>query len=164
MNRHQAVSYRRSSSFLREDPNPQAITKNQLLPSNRKPNITMRNTILSTGLAALLPATAFAALPTPVHQWTFDTDGSDSGSGGIEYQGAPQGDCRFETGSGSITLELPPDLSMEVNLDTGTGSLDVGYDVAGTVSRKEVRGVIGDGSHGSIRAHTGAGSIHLVRH
>jgi hypothetical protein len=86
----------------------------------------------------------------------------DSGSGSIAYQGAPAGDCRFETGSGSITLELPADLSMEVQLDTGSGTIDAGFDVVGTVSRKEVEGVVGDGSQGSIRAHTGAGSIDLI--
>jgi hypothetical protein len=86
-----------------------------------------------------------------------------TGSGSIEYQGTPQGDCRFVTGSGRITLMLPAELNMEVELDTGSGDIDVDFDVDGQVTRREVKGVIGDGSQGSIYAHTGSGSIDLIR-
>jgi DUF4097 and DUF4098 domain-containing protein YvlB len=87
----------------------------------------------------------------------------ETGSGNLRYQGAPSGDCRFETGSGSITLEVPDDVSMDVDLETGSGDIDLGFDVAGQVSRRDVRGTIGDGSQGSLRAHTGSGNIDLVR-
>jgi DUF4097 and DUF4098 domain-containing protein YvlB len=87
----------------------------------------------------------------------------DTGSGQISYQGTPQGDCRFETGSGGIILALPGDLNMELDLETGSGHVSVDYEVAGQVSRQQVKGVVGDGSRGSIRAHTGSGHIELVR-
>jgi hypothetical protein len=87
----------------------------------------------------------------------------DTGSGSIEYQGTPEGDCRFETGSGRIRLTLPADLNMEVDLDTGSGDIDVEFDVAGRVTRRDVDGKIGDGSQGSIYGHTGSGSIDLIR-
>jgi hypothetical protein len=86
-----------------------------------------------------------------------------TGSGGIEYEGTPQGDCRFETGSGGIELRLPATLNVAVDLSTGSGSIDVGYDVSGQVSRNKVKGTIGAGGQGSIYAHTGSGSIDLEK-
>jgi DUF4097 and DUF4098 domain-containing protein YvlB len=87
----------------------------------------------------------------------------DTGSGSIQYEGKPEGDCRFDTGSGSITLLLPEELNVEVELDTGSGDIDLDYDVDGRVTKREVEGVIGDGSRGSIHAHTGTGGIDLRR-
>jgi hypothetical protein len=87
----------------------------------------------------------------------------DTGSGSIRYQGSPSGECRFETGSGSITLELPDDLSVEIDLATGSGDIDVQFDVAGQVRKREVKGTIGDGSQGSIDAQTGSGDIDVIR-
>jgi hypothetical protein len=87
----------------------------------------------------------------------------DTGAGSIDYEGSPWGDCRFETGTGGITLALPPDLSAEIDLHTGIGTVIVAYDVAGTVSRQAVRGTIGSGEQASIYAQTGAGSIDLIR-
>jgi len=85
----------------------------------------------------------------------------DSGAGSITYQGTPQGDCRFESGAGSITLVLPAAPDVEVDLDTGMGSIDVGCDVEGRITRKEVEGVIGSGDQGKIVAVSGVGSIDL---
>jgi DUF4097 and DUF4098 domain-containing protein YvlB len=87
----------------------------------------------------------------------------DTATGSITYEGAPQGECRFETGSGSIKLWMPADLAMEVELETGSGTIEVEYEVAGRVTKREVQGVIGDGSQGSIYAHTGSGGIDLQR-
>jgi hypothetical protein len=87
----------------------------------------------------------------------------DTGAGGIDYQGTVQGDCSFRTGAGSIRLVLPAELNVEVDLDTGMGSVDVEYPVVGQVSRREVRGVIGTGDEGRLEAHTGTGSIDLLR-
>jgi hypothetical protein len=87
----------------------------------------------------------------------------DLGAGQIIYEGAPAGECRFHTGAGEIVLRLPADLNAEVDLSTGIGSVNVDYRVDGQVSTSQVRGVIGDGSQGSIYAHTGAGSIEVYR-
>lgn len=83
----------------------------------------------------------------------------DTGSGSIDYQGSPQGDCRFETGTGSITLRLPENLAADVDLHTGVGTITVGYAVEGQVSKRDVEGTISRGDEASIYAHTGAGSI-----
>ena len=87
----------------------------------------------------------------------------DSGSGSLTYEGDPEGECRFETGSGSITLRMPADLNMEVDLETGSGTITTDFAVEGQTRKDEVRGSIGRGDEGSIRAHTGTGSIQVVR-
>lgn len=87
----------------------------------------------------------------------------ETGSGGIDYEGAPRGDCTFSTGSGGIELTLPADVSVEVDLSTGSGSIDSEFQVAGQVDRRKVRGTIGTGKQGYIVAHTGSGSINLER-
>ncbi len=88
----------------------------------------------------------------------------DSGSGSIEYAGSPRGDCRFQTGSGSITLILPSDLDMAIDLQTGSGQVEVSHEPAGpiTASKGEVKGVFGSGEDGSIWARTGSGDIRLA--
>jgi hypothetical protein len=43
------------------------------------------------------------------------------------------------------------------------GNVDVDFAVDGQVARREVRGVIGSGAQGTIYAHTGTGSIDVVR-
>lgn len=88
----------------------------------------------------------------------------DTGSGSIDYMGAPEGDCRFSTGTGSVTLRLPADLSATVDLHTGSGSIEVGFAVDGQVSKRDVEGVIGDGAQVSIYARTGSGSIDLLHY
>ncbi|HSR30567.1 MAG TPA: DUF4097 family beta strand repeat-containing protein [Anaerolineae bacterium] len=87
----------------------------------------------------------------------------DTGAGSIRYQGTPQGECSFETGAGNITLALPADVNVQVDLGTGVGNVDVGFVVDGQVSRQSVQGVIGSGAQGTIYAHTGAGNIDVVR-
>lgn len=82
-----------------------------------------------------------------------------TGAGTIQYQGTPSGYCSFETGAGEIRLRLPADPDVRVDLNTGLGSIDLGYDVDGSISPREVRGIIGDGSRGSIFAGTGLGQI-----
>jgi DUF4097 and DUF4098 domain-containing protein YvlB len=89
----------------------------------------------------------------------------ETGAGNIDYEGEPQGDCTFENGAGSITLHLPEDTNVEVELTSGIGNIDLGgFDVEGETSRTEVDGVIGTGDEGTIEAHTGAGNITLARH
>jgi DUF4097 and DUF4098 domain-containing protein YvlB len=87
----------------------------------------------------------------------------DVGAGQITYEGAPSGDCRFETGAGEVILRLPADLDVQVDLSTSTGPVNVDFHVDGRVTVRSVEGVIGDGSQGSIYAHTGAGSVSVKR-
>lgn len=87
----------------------------------------------------------------------------DVGAGQITYEGVPYGDCRFQTGVGEIILRLPEVLSMAVDASTGLGAVHVDFPVDGAVSKSSVEGIVGDGSQGSIYAHTGIGAITLYR-
>jgi DUF4097 and DUF4098 domain-containing protein YvlB len=88
----------------------------------------------------------------------------NTGAGSISYQGTPQGNCRFETGTGSIQLALPAELNATVDLGTGVGDIQLGgFAVQGQVSRRSVQGTIGSGDQVQIYAHTGTGSINLIR-
>ena len=82
-----------------------------------------------------------------------------TGAGSIQYQGTPAGNCSFLSGAGEIRLRLPASPNVRVDLNTGLGTIDVGYHVDGVTSPRDVRGVIGDGSQASIYANTGLGSI-----
>ena len=86
----------------------------------------------------------------------------DTGGGNIDYQGRPQGSCRLNTGGGNIKIKLPKDVGVQVDLDTGSGEIDVDLAVDGRLSKREVSGTIGSGEEGEIRAHTGGGNIDLT--
>lgn len=92
------------------------------------------------------------------------TVGVELGAGQITYEGIPSGDCRFQTGAGEIILRLPESPNVRIDVGTGIGAVDVGFDVDGQVSLRSVEGVIGDGSQGTISAHTGVGSVNVWRH
>jgi len=87
----------------------------------------------------------------------------DLGAGQITYEGTPSGDCRFQTGAGEIILRLPENPNVRIDVGTGLGAVDVGFDVDGRVSLRSVEGVIGDGRQGTISAHTGVGSVNVWR-
>ena len=82
-----------------------------------------------------------------------------TGAGSIQYEGTPAGHCSFDNGAGDIVLRLPAEPDVRVDLSTGLGSIDLGYQVDGSTSPREVKGIIGDGSQGSIHAGTGLGQI-----
>lgn len=85
----------------------------------------------------------------------------NSGAGKIDYEGRPADVSSFEAGAGNITLRLPSDADVEIDITTGLGDVQVhGFDGL-DVSRQAVTGAIGDASRGSVRAHTGVGDIEL---
>jgi DUF4097 and DUF4098 domain-containing protein YvlB len=86
-----------------------------------------------------------------------------TGAGSIDYAGAPGGNCRFNTGAGDIRLVLPASLRAQVDLDTGTGTINVGFNVDGRVTKRHVQGSIDAGDQGTIQADTGTGNIDLIR-
>jgi hypothetical protein len=83
------------------------------------------------------------------------------GAGTINYEGTLAGDCSFNAGAGTIVLKVPRDTNVEVDVGAAMGTVSVGFDVDGQSSPREVRGVIGNGSQGSVEAHTGVGTIIL---
>ena len=86
-----------------------------------------------------------------------------TGLGSIECESRPQEDSHFATGVGSVTLRLPADIEVTLELAVSVGSIDVEFPVNGEVSGNSVRGTIGSGSEATISANVGVGSIHLLR-
>ena len=86
-----------------------------------------------------------------------------TGVGIIDCESRPQEDSHFATGVGSVTLRLPADIEVTLELAVGVGSIDLEFPVNGEVSGNSVRGTIGSGSEATISANVGVGSIHLLR-
>jgi len=69
---------------------------------------------------------------------------------------------RLESGDGSVSLELPPDLSADVDLHTGDGHIDLDMPVTteGKIRTNEIHGKL-NGGGSVLTIHTGDGSIHV---
>jgi len=69
---------------------------------------------------------------------------------------------RLETGDGSVSLEVPPDLSANVDLHTSDGHIDVEMPVTteGKIRQNEIQGKL-NGGGSLLLIRTGDGSIHL---
>jgi DUF4097 and DUF4098 domain-containing protein YvlB len=107
----------------------------------------------------------------------------DTGSGNIEVTGltSPQvalqtgsgsvnadlsgevWNVNVQTGSGDVTLKVPPTLAAEVDIETSSGDIETDFEVAVTRhARDHMTGRIGEGG-GKIDVETGSGSIKLVK-
>ena len=107
----------------------------------------------------------------------------DTGSGGIQLRRSSARDVRLDTGSGSVTAELageidrllvdtgsgsvtlylPEDLDARLDIETGSGGIDVDFPVMVTRrARDELHGTIGEG-RGSIEVDTGSGGVRIRR-
>jgi DUF4097 and DUF4098 domain-containing protein YvlB len=69
---------------------------------------------------------------------------------------------RLESGDGTVTLEVPDNLSADVELHTGDGHIDLDMPIttAGKIREGEVRGKLNGGGN-LLVIHTGDGSIRL---
>jgi DUF4097 and DUF4098 domain-containing protein YvlB len=85
-----------------------------------------------------------------------------SGSGGIDVQGEQKGDWELATGSGSINVDLPKDAGFELDVRTGSGSIETSHavKVQGTVERNRLSGTAGSGGP-VLRARTGSGGVRI---
>jgi DUF4097 and DUF4098 domain-containing protein YvlB len=98
----------------------------------------------------------------------FDELGLKTGDGHVDVR-ADSGSSlaagwRLETGDGSVSLEVPGDLSADVDLHTSDGHIDLDMPVTteGKIRQNEIHGKLnGGGSLLTIR--TGDGSIHLKK-
>lgn len=88
----------------------------------------------------------------------------DTGSGSIEIELLTDVDrLDADTGSGSITVYAPAGLGADVEIESGSGGIDLDFPVeVRTVRRDHVVGTIGDG-RGEINLDTGSGTIRLLR-
>ncbi|PYX47974.1 MAG: hypothetical protein DMG79_12885 [Acidobacteria bacterium] len=99
-------------------------------------------------------------------QGRFDELELKTGDGHVEVRAA-QGSTlatawRLETGDGSVSLEIPSELSADVSLHTGDGHIDLDMPITteGKIRENEVHGKLNGGGN-PLTIHTGDGSIHL---
>ena len=85
-----------------------------------------------------------------------------AGSGTIEVEGRPAGNWNVETGSGGIRIDLPEDSAFELNVRTGSGSINTTHPVtvAETTSRTRLRGTVRGGG-ARVDLSTGSGSVQV---
>lgn len=87
----------------------------------------------------------------------------DTKAGLVMYTGMPQGECCFETDIGVIDITLPANPDLGVDAETGLlGDVRVHCPVSGQVTSRQVRGVIGSGEGGRIRASSSVGDIDIT--
>lgn len=89
----------------------------------------------------------------------------DTGSGGVvlDLLNGP-GTVMVDTGSGGVTITGPARLDAEVELESGSGGIEIDYPIS-HVRREHgyMAGVLGNGG-ARIHVDTGSGSIHLLSH
>ena len=85
---------------------------------------------------------------------------AQTGSGGVEIKQIVRGDVNVQTGSGSVSLSLPPDAAYSLDAQTGSGSITTSQPltVQGRVRRNHVTGTVRGGGN-TVRVRTGSGSI-----
>jgi len=89
----------------------------------------------------------------------------ETGSGNVDVAlVATFQSLRIETGSGDVTLKVPPTLGAEVDLDTGSGDIDLGGLTLQVrrIAHDHVTGTLGDGK-GRVSVETGSGNVHLQK-
>jgi len=89
----------------------------------------------------------------------------ETGSGNVDVAlTATFSKLSVETGSGDVTLRVPPTLGAEVELDTGSGEIDLGGLTIQVRRLQEdhITGTIGDG-RGRLSIETGSGNVRLVK-
>jgi lia operon protein LiaG len=85
-----------------------------------------------------------------------------SGSVAADVQGEVW-NVNVQTGSGDVTLKLPPALGAEVDIETSSGDIETDFSVSVTRhARDHLTGRIGDGQ-GKIAIETGSGGIKLLK-
>ncbi len=90
--------------------------------------------------------------------------GLDTGSGSVDLVLMSDVDrLDVETGSGSVTVSAPADLGANVDIQTGSGGIDLDFAVqVQSVRRDHLVGKLGDG-RGRIRIETGSGRIRILK-
>jgi hypothetical protein len=88
----------------------------------------------------------------------------ENSAGNIVYEGTPQGECRLESWLGALVLRLPANPNVEVDADTDLGLVSLECPLSGRVTRNQIKGIIGSGERGRIRAVSRIGGIDLSCH
>jgi lia operon protein LiaG len=87
---------------------------------------------------------------------------TSSGSVRVDLLKVPRR-SEIDTSSGGVTVSLPGDAGVELDIDTGSGGISTDFAVAmREIRRNELRGKIGEGG-GVLRVSTSSGGVRLVK-
>lgn len=89
----------------------------------------------------------------------------ETGSGNVDVAlVATFQSARIETGSGDVTLRVPPTAGAQVDLGTGSGDIDLGGLTLQVrrIQSDHVTGTLGDG-RGRLSVETGSGNVRLMK-
>jgi lia operon protein LiaG len=88
----------------------------------------------------------------------------DTGSGAVRCELLANPELlEVDTGSGSVTLTLPPTYGAVVDLESGSGGIELDFPVqTRRMGHDRISGTIGDG-RGTLRVETGSGRVRLLR-
>src|SRR6266516_3746642 len=89
----------------------------------------------------------------------------DTGSGNVRLELLADAESLYvDTGSGDVTIEVPPQFGAHVDIETGSGGIELrGVSIRTTrLERDHVVGEIGDGK-GRVKIETGSGGVTLQR-
>jgi len=90
----------------------------------------------------------------------------DTGSGDVRLELLADTESLYvDTGSGDVTIEVPPQFGAHVDIETGSGGIELrGVSIRTTrLERDHIVGEIGDGK-GRVKIETGSGGVTLQRH
>ena len=87
---------------------------------------------------------------------------AQTGSGAVDVRQIAKADVSVRTGSGSVTLSLPPDAAYTLDAQTGSGGISTSQPltVQGRIGRNHLTGTVRGGGS-SVRVRTGSGSIDI---
>jgi len=89
---------------------------------------------------------------------------ANTGVGDVIFAGRPRGSNASSTGVGSLVFTMPADVNLAFDLRLGVGQFVVEFNYnPEQASGNYLKGTIGSGDEGSIRAQTGVGDIRLLR-
>jgi DUF4097 and DUF4098 domain-containing protein YvlB len=86
---------------------------------------------------------------------------ASTGSGHITADGQPSGTWQVRTGSGGISIQVPPNAAFDLYAHASSSSINLGMPISveGAQSRHEVRGKVRGGGGFSLDLRSGSGSI-----
>lgn len=90
----------------------------------------------------------------------------DTGSGDVTAEGAQSGPWEIHTGSGNVHVRLPSNAAFDADINTSSGSIDVGAPIEMTVqgrvqeTRRSIHGKVRGGGQ-LLQVRTGSGDIHI---
>jgi DUF4097 and DUF4098 domain-containing protein YvlB len=92
---------------------------------------------------------------------------AEAGSGNVTVDGKPTSSWYVKSGSGNAELRLPSDASFDLDVSTGSGTINVDHPVTTTIQgrvqspQKSVSGKVRGGGP-AIQVHTGSGDIRIL--